>query len=395
MKDKFPGYFPLDEKHLKMLWKKSIFSVDANVLLNLYRYSQETRDELLEILNVTQVKNRLWISNQATLEFLENRLSVINEQIEAYEEMILSFQRIKTTLEDKRKHPFLNDVNSKKLHTALEETEKELKESKEFYEKLITSDHILEKVTSLLVGRVGNEYSEEEITKVCEEGEIRYEKKIPPGYKDEDKGGTRKFGDLLVWMQLMDQSKDSGLAVIFITDDKKEDWWLRFKGKTISARPQLIKEFKLNTGKDFVLYQVDRFMEAAISNLGLKIEIPSKSIEEIRERRYRLRERPLFPLDFQLSMDAKTNELRSHLIQVQIGRLHRERRDLRSRLEDLLVRSRHRGLDVSDSEDMHIIRTQIRRVTSLLIEKEQEMGEIREGKLNENTQKDPGIIEEI
>jgi hypothetical protein len=63
MRNIFPGYYrPTDEEFYKM-WQECIFVFDANVLLNLYRYSPDTRDELLDVLE--RLKDRIWIPHQA------------------------------------------------------------------------------------------------------------------------------------------------------------------------------------------------------------------------------------------------------------------------------------------------------------------------------------------
>jgi len=73
--DEFPGYrLPSDDELNKAL-RSALVVVDTNVLLNLYRYNESTRNDLLEVLR--QLGNRLWVPHQALLEFWRNRLSVI------------------------------------------------------------------------------------------------------------------------------------------------------------------------------------------------------------------------------------------------------------------------------------------------------------------------------
>ena len=47
MKNKFKGYYKPTEAKIKTIWDRGFISIDANVLLNLYRYSDDTRNELL------------------------------------------------------------------------------------------------------------------------------------------------------------------------------------------------------------------------------------------------------------------------------------------------------------------------------------------------------------
>ena len=46
------------------------------------------------------------------------------------------------------------------------------------------------------------------------------------------------------------KTKDNKRDVIFITDDKKEDWWNICKGRTIGPRVELIKEFSDITNQE-------------------------------------------------------------------------------------------------------------------------------------------------
>jgi hypothetical protein len=72
MRETFPGYYTPSDAEFKRLWTKSLFVLDANVLLNLYRYSSETRKKLIEILQ--RLDTRLWVPHQAALEYQRNRL---------------------------------------------------------------------------------------------------------------------------------------------------------------------------------------------------------------------------------------------------------------------------------------------------------------------------------
>ncbi|MEQ8996136.1 MAG: PIN-like domain-containing protein [Coleofasciculus sp. B1-GNL1-01] len=50
MRDLFPGYYQPTPEEFETLWQEAIFSFDANILLNIYRYSAETRERLFEII---------------------------------------------------------------------------------------------------------------------------------------------------------------------------------------------------------------------------------------------------------------------------------------------------------------------------------------------------------
>jgi hypothetical protein len=71
MKNKLKEYIPLSEDQRKMIWKNGIFVLDANVLLNMCRYSKKSYGELIGI--IKNHKNSLWLPYQVGMEFFNNR----------------------------------------------------------------------------------------------------------------------------------------------------------------------------------------------------------------------------------------------------------------------------------------------------------------------------------
>src|SRR4051794_31619323 len=63
----FPDYYPISSQENIGINQHALFCIDANVLLNLYRYSDKTRNELLHVLEL--VIDRLWFPYQAALEY--------------------------------------------------------------------------------------------------------------------------------------------------------------------------------------------------------------------------------------------------------------------------------------------------------------------------------------
>ncbi len=58
MKNIFPGYNKKSESEIQNLWDKGVIMFDANVLLNLYRYSNETRKTIIEL--IAKFGNKIW-----------------------------------------------------------------------------------------------------------------------------------------------------------------------------------------------------------------------------------------------------------------------------------------------------------------------------------------------
>lgn len=263
MKDIFPGHFRPTVQEFDRLWAEAKFVVDANVLLNLYRYSRKAREELEKALN--QVSDQLYIPHQAAKEFLRNRLSVTAGQSKEYTSAISTINELIKKISSKDRHPFIADDTLAEFSELAKSLISNLEEQREELLKKLTEDEILEFVRASFEGRTGAPFSDERNAEIVDIGEKRYEAKVPPGYKDSEKDSAddplRKYGDLAVWFQVIEHAKRTRSPVVFITDDKKEDWWLEQAGKTIGPRPELIEEFNKETGFGFWMYSVSKFVE--------------------------------------------------------------------------------------------------------------------------------------
>lgn len=152
----------------------------------------------------------------------------------------------------------------------------EFSESKRILGDKIYTDEIQDKISVFFENKVGEKPEQKTLDAIYKEGQVRYEAEIPPGFKDgvKDKSGNlyRKFGDLIIWNKLIDKARKENKSLIFITDDKKDDWWLEYSGKTIGPLPNLIQEFKEKSSQDFYMYTADRFMQSATEYLSEQVE---------------------------------------------------------------------------------------------------------------------------
>lgn len=310
MKKRFPEYFKLTSSEIDKLWKTGIFVLDANILLNLYRYSNETRIEYFKILK--KLKRRIWIPYQAGFEFFENRLNVIKSQEKSYLDAILSLETIRNEFENKRQHPFIENTLFEKFTKLNSEVIDELKTNQEVLNDRILDDEILKELTQLLDNNIGEEPNDELMKELLKEGALRFEKRIPPGFKDNSKdknvpNSNKRFGDFIVWKQILNRASKDNASIILVTDDKKEDWWVRLKGKTLQPRPELLKEFCEQSNGLFHMYQSDRFLEFASSYLNEKIE--PKTIEEIRQLRREDEQKRIKSLRDKIRIQTEKKEL--------------------------------------------------------------------------------------
>ncbi|MEQ9001368.1 MAG: PIN-like domain-containing protein [Coleofasciculus sp. B1-GNL1-01] len=229
-------------------------------------------------------------------EYQKERLTVISQQSKPYDEIreLLDdeLENLKKKLEEySKRHSFTDCVNSKKIIQTIERANKRvykfLEEGREKYPDLLHVDEFRDKLTNLLEGKVGKPYSDEKLDKIYKDAKKRFEKAQPPGYMD-DRGKNKKdepekYGDVVIWHQLIDCAKSQNKSLIFVTDDQKEDWWLKHQGKTIGVRPELVQEMVEKAGVNFYLYTGDKFLEYASS--FLKLTEQPEAIEEAREVR--------------------------------------------------------------------------------------------------------------
>jgi len=291
MREQFVGYYPLSEKQFEELWRNCIFVLDTNVLLHLYSYSPQTYAEFINLLS--QISNRLWIPHQVALEYHFNRLTTIRQQEQTYKEVTSILNKTLARLKQKVSGEHLS-IDARSLLSKIKETfasiKEELSEWNENHPDLYTRDNIRDDITNLFQGKVGEPYSQERLNEIYEHGADRYEFKIPPGYGDHTKKDIKRFegleiqdkyGDLILWFQIIDKAKDSESPVIVITDDQKEDWWWKFSGHTLGPRPEMVSEISREAEADFYMYTAHQFIKYA--GEYLEFQITQEAIDEVQD----------------------------------------------------------------------------------------------------------------
>lgn len=279
MRKLFPGYYNPSEAEFKEMWSKGLFVFDTNVLLDLYRYSDETVASLINVIETLQ--NRIWIPYQVSKEYHKNLNTIISGQVKRYEESIKTLIEFKKQLEEKRSHPFLADA----LHVEISEFclkfDKELDEKKRKVKSLILQNPIKEKLADLLDDKIGRPLSEKEKEEIYLEGEKRFAQNIPPGYSDKKKPIPDRYGDLLVWKEILKLNSEISNPIIFVTGDTKEDWFMSELGITIGPRPELIEEFRRVRENLIYCYSTDKFLQYAKNYLQANID--EKTLIEVGE----------------------------------------------------------------------------------------------------------------
>jgi len=292
MKRKFIGFYNPTKEEIEDAWSNGIFAFDANTLLNLYRYTDSTRTDFLSALKT--IKEKLFLPYQAAFEYQNNRIDVIEGVENSYEDLYNLFpdnfeKNLSGPINKYKKHPSILIDKIIKIHSDfLENINKELAKQKTKHPDFKTKDEVLAELTDLFDSSVGEDFSKEDLMKIYKEGENRYSSEIPPGYKDlatkQKKGQRHIYGDLIIWKELINYTKNKKQPLVFITDDRKEDWWTIQKGKTIRPREELIKEFFDFTGIRILIYNADHFLSFA-KEKGLLPRLKLETIEEVKNIR--------------------------------------------------------------------------------------------------------------
>lgn len=294
MKKEFFGFYDPTKEEIESAWTDGVFVFDANALLNLYRYSESTREDFFKALD--NLAEKLFMPYQVGFEFHSNKISVIKSLESLFDSLPISVDEIlkpggpfDSIFHLAKRHPSIEIEAFKKLKAKfIQSIKEELDSQKSSHPDFSKEDTVLDSLTKLYEGKVGKAFSEEQLQKIYQEGESRYSKKIPPGFKDletkKDKGNQRLYGDLIIWKQLIEYGKEKKKPIILITDDRKEDWWTKEGGETIRPRQELIKEFYDQTGIRILIYAADRFLKFA-KERGLIHGVTEESITEVQDVR--------------------------------------------------------------------------------------------------------------
>lgn len=318
MRDLFQAYYRKTPSELKELWANAAIVLDANVLLNLYRYPTDARNDLINLLK--SLSSKIWIPYQVALEYQVNRPAVIAAQKKRFNEVRKVISDVQGQLNAEfgklqlqkrhsviRPEKLLNDVGA-----LFQSFLKDLEPFEAQQLDVLDEDSIRSSLDDLLKDQIGPRPTQNELDAICGEGKERFANRMPPGFEDDSKQNDknpfqfsnglkieRRFGDLIVWKQAIALAKANQFRfLIFVTDDEKSDWWWKIDSggpKTLGPRPELMEEIRRDGGvENFTIYSSESFMVAAKEYLGL--DISQSSIEQIGDIQQEIRQQRNVPL---------------------------------------------------------------------------------------------------
>lgn len=262
----------IDAHKEKLLWDSAIFVFDTSAICALYDLTLHHRQVVITILRY--LSDRIWMPHQVLSEYRANRQRAICNPINEkyFKPKILDNKfiddvnkQIEEWSKNKYLHPYVEDDQLKLIIDEVEQAKKHIRNIKnvvkEQYDKrtkeikdILYNDELKDFINTI---HVGSELSFEQIKEIVIEGDYRYRHQIPPGYKDDNvKEGIRKFGDLIIWKEIIKYATITDNNVIFICNDFKEDWYMP---KNV-PRIELISEFQENTNKNIWFYTIEGFI---------------------------------------------------------------------------------------------------------------------------------------
>jgi len=245
----------------KMRESEHLIVFDANILLELYRKPSNISLDIIEAFK--KIIDKIYIPRQVYDEYLRNYQKVCGDEKRKYQkvgtelsESLMKLQKdIASKTTEYRKHDY-TDIT--KLQGDLEEKIEEIRNILKDYEDnhrneieknkdFLRYDKVKEFIDLLVEhGNIGMPFPFSKKILIIQEGQVRFDNMIPPGYEDNTKEGINKYGDLFVWKNIIEIANEQNVNILFICNDIKEDWWEKNKGLPIEIRQELLEEFKEN-----------------------------------------------------------------------------------------------------------------------------------------------------
>lgn len=280
--DGFPGLIPQTDHQVRNAMVGGLLSLDANVLLNFYRYGPTGQEALLDVLRAAG--DRVWVSHQAAREFWRNRSTEIDDRNKAIDEVTKALTKNKNSALESISNWAKQRAIPKEIENRVRERittgfadASQLIEDEAAQAPRVSYDTATDSVVSvlreLLDGKVGPPLSHEEHRQAVEEANRRIKEETPPGYQDAEKDPDRAAGDYLVWHQSVLEAKRRDLPLAIVTADEKEDWWWRHRGVFMGPRRELIEEFAGHSQHPLMLIRPTQLINhASVLNITVSEE---------------------------------------------------------------------------------------------------------------------------
>ena len=290
------------EKFQEIRSSEHIIVLDTTVLLELYRQPANISLDVISALK--RILTNIYIPRQVYEEYLKNYHKICGDEKKKYKkvtkELSDSLKKLHNDIAKKvgeyRKHNYTdisklqNNLNEKIKDTQniITEFEKSHHAEIQLNINFLQNDKVKEFVDLLLnQGSIGQKIPFSKKILLLQEGQVRYDNLIPPGFHDSAKNGEAKYGDLFVWKDIITIAKEKNTNIIFVCNDTKEDWWEKNKDTPIDLRQELNEEFKeTNPSLSIHFLTLDKFFSYLSEELKLgksKSALQLSALDDTRE----------------------------------------------------------------------------------------------------------------
>ena len=286
---------------INVLENKSLIIMDSNVWLDLYKLPPMAIVSIVDA--ISRHKSKFWLPYQVYIEFNRHVNKNRDEALERYKKIkkvscdLLSQAngKINQEFENLKRNNIFDAVTVQenfdtKIKKLLAGVKQDLVALDAAYQKDISginkeNDIILELIESLREDSGTNGFTVNELIGIYEEGEIRYKYKVSPGYTDIKKENfesnddflLKKYGDLIIWKEILKHIKNTETNLLFIQNERKSDWWE--SSSTNKIAKVLIQEYQEATTINS-RFQMLNF-EHLLSQYGNDLGMPATTVKDI------------------------------------------------------------------------------------------------------------------
>ncbi|MGI9898367.1 PIN domain-containing protein [Vibrio natriegens] len=253
--------FSSDKTSVEDVKEHCIVVLDTNVLLIPYKLKNEDANEIEKVYDLLSKGKRLFLPEHVAREFAVNKQSKLSDLYKSVNDRIIRVQKLPDAAILKGTTEY-NDLEKEyeALDKALQSYNKSVKGLASKIKDWSWDDPILRMYGKFFNSEtiVSHKKSDDELKKDLER---RQKHSIAPGYKDKAKS-ENSAGDLNVWLTILELGKTLQADVVFVSEDRKPDWWNQSNGSPFSPKFELINEYKLaSNGKSIHFLIFSEFLK--------------------------------------------------------------------------------------------------------------------------------------
>jgi hypothetical protein len=248
---------------LESVLKDCVVLLDTNVLLAPYGFpDRDLLDQIKNIYRPLLDRKMLFVPGQAMREFLKQRQF-------RYRDLYLKFREWKGGNITRNFPAALGASEAREIIMDLDkEINRLLQERDEIVQSLIDqvrSWRWNDPVTTMYRDLFGNEaIVDPPLSGKDIETELHIQNsfQVPPGYEDATKP-DRGVGDRLIWWTILHVGSTHRKHVVFVSNERKRDWWVVANKEALYPRFELVNEFWNRTdGKSFYIQDFREFLKS-------------------------------------------------------------------------------------------------------------------------------------